>query len=81
MMIGRGNPGRGPYYEGVLKLAPILAAVLFAVVALALAINFIKSLGDSETKNRPFDPAKHFSKINSRGMVDVLMKKRADQTY
>jgi len=81
MMIGGGrNPlGRGPYYEGVLKLAPIVAAVLFAVVAIALAINFIQSRRNPEAENRQFDPVKNFSKINSRGMVDVLTKKRESE--
>ena len=79
MMIGGGgrNPlGRGPYYEGVLKLAPIMAAVLFGVVAIALVINFIQGRRDSRAEDRQFDPVKNFSKINSRGMVDVLTGKK-----
>ena len=81
MMIGGGrNPlGRGPYYEGVLKLAPIVAAVLFTVVAIALIINFIQGKRHSGVEGRQFDPVKNFSKINSRGMVDVLTKRRTDQ--
>ncbi len=78
MMIGGGrNPlGRGPYYEGVLKLAPIVAAVLFAVVAIALVLNFIQGRRGSGAEDRQFDPVKNFSKINSRGMVDVIARKK-----
>ena len=79
MLIGPGNQNqfnRGPYYEAMQKFAPILAAVLFAVVAAALLINFVQSRRHPE--DRPFDPAKNFSRINSRGMVDVMMK-RSDE--
>ena len=81
MMIGGGrNPlGRGPYYEGVLKLAPIVAAVLFAVVGIALLINFIQGRRGSGAEDRQFDPVENFSKINSRGMVDILTKKRESE--
>ena len=79
-MIGGGrNPlGRGPYYEGVLKFAPILAAVFFAVVVLALIINFVQDRRHPATEDRQFDPVQNFSQINSRGMVDMMAKKRAD---
>jgi|GEM_PF-2957440 len=78
MMIGGGRSpqGGGSYYEGVLKLAPIVAAVLFLVVVIALVLNFIQGRRDPEAKNREFDPVKNFSKINSRGMVAVMAKKR-----
>ena len=77
MMPGRGGPGSS-YYESVQKFAPILVAVLFIVIAVALARNFIEARLHPEARGRQFDPVKNFSKINSRGMVNVLMK-RSDQ--
>ena len=70
----RGGP-RGPFYEGIAKLAPFLLAVLFVIVGTALVINFIQARLHPQTDQEPFDPVQNFSKINSQGMVNVVMKR------
>ena len=70
----RGGP-RGPFYEGIAKLAPFLLAVLFTIVGSALAINFIQARFHPQTNQKRFDPVQNFSKVNSRGMVNMVMKR------
>lgn len=66
---------RSPYFEGVVKIAPIIALVLFLIVAVALARNFIDNRLHPEEQHQTFDPVKNFSKINSRGMVEVAARR------
>ena len=75
--MGRGP--RGPFYEGIAKLAPYLLAVLFVIVGAALAINFVQDRLHPKIDQERFDPVESFSKINSRGMVNVVMKRSDEQ--
>ena len=74
-MMG-GGP-RGPFNEGIAKYAPILLIVLFAIVGAAAVIDFIQDRRHPQTNVERFDPAKNFSNINSRGMVNLMMSRSA----
>lgn len=71
------NGGRGLGRSQILvKFAPWLALIVFALVLTALAVNFIQDRRHPEGESTRFDPVKNFSQINSRGMVKVLMRKQ-----
>ena len=75
-MFGRGGMmGRGPYFEGVQKLAPIIIFVLFAIIAVALVRNFIDAKVHPKLEDNRPDPVKNFYKLNARGLVNVITKR------
>ena len=70
-----GSSNRSSYYEGVLKIAPIIALVLFVVVIAALVRNFIDDRVHPDTQGRHFDAVRDFRKVNSVGLIKDLIKK------
>jgi hypothetical protein len=75
MITPQGPMGRGPYLEGVLKIAPLIAAVLFLVVAAAVVRNFIESPSNPQERSARYDPVDGFGRANARGMAQLIMKK------
>lgn len=79
MLSGRMPPGRSGYYEVMQRFAPILGGVLFVVVVLAVAINFIQDRRNPPAEGERYDAVVNFSRTNARGMADLVMRKRSDE--
>ena len=71
---------RGPLNEGMQKFAPILMLIVFGLVLAALVINFVQGRLHPESQSERFDVAQNFPNINSRGMLQVLMRKPANRS-
>lgn len=69
--------GGGPFNDGIARYAPFLFGVLLVIAVAAVVINFIQDRADPRPEGERFDPVRNFSRLNSRGMVDVMMRRPA----